>query len=88
MVKLVDENEIGSAYGLMYSIQNLGLWGVPILAGYILDATNPGNPETLDYTTTMIMFIGLSLLGLVFALMLKRQDKKGNYGIDLPLNKK
>jgi len=88
MVKLVDENEIGSAYGLMYSIQNLGLWGIPILAGYILDATNPGNPETLDYTTTMIMFIGLSLLGLVFALMLKRQDKKGNYGIDLPLNKK
>jgi len=88
MVKLVDENEIGSAYGLMYSIQNLGLWGFPILAGYTLDATNPGNPETLDYTATMIMFIGLSLLGLVFALMLKRQDKKGNYGIDLPLNKK
>lgn len=88
MVRLVDEREIGTAYGLMYSIQNLGLWGFPILAGIILDKTNPGNPETLDYTATMIMFIGLSLLGVLFAFLLKRQDKKGGYGIDLPLNKK
>ena len=87
LVKLVPEKEIGTAYGLMYSIQNLGLWGIPILAGYILDASNPGNPETLDYTNTMLMFIGLSLLGFVFALMLKYQDKKRGYGIDLPMNK-
>ncbi len=88
MVKLVKEKEIGTAYGLMYSIQNLGLWGVPILAGIILDKTNPGNPETLNYTPTMIMFTVLGLLGLVFALLLKREDKKGGYGIELPLNKK
>jgi predicted MFS family arabinose efflux permease len=87
MVRLVDDKEIGTAYGLMYSIQNLGLWGFPILAGYILDKSNPGNPETLDYTSTMIMFIALSLLGVFFAFMLKRQDKKGSYGIDLPLNR-
>jgi MFS family permease len=87
MVKLVDEREIGTAYGLMYSIQNLGLWGFPILAGYILDRSNPGNPETLDYTATMLMFVGLSFLGVVFALMLRRQDRKGGYGIDLPLNR-
>ena len=88
MVKLVKEKEIGTAYGLMYSIQNLGLWGVPILAGIILDKTNLGNPETLNYTPTMIMFTVLGLLGLVFALLLKREDKKGGYGIELPLNKK
>ncbi len=88
MVKLVDEKEIGTAYGLMYSIQNLGLWGFPILAGYILDASNPGNPETLDYTPTMLMFIGLSLLAVFFAFILKRTDKKGGYGIELPFNKK
>jgi MFS family permease len=87
MVKLVDEREIGTAYGLMYSIQNLGLWGFPILAGYILDKSNPGNPETLDYTATMLMFIGLSFLGVVFAFMLRRRDKKGGYGIDLPMNR-
>ena len=31
MVKLVDESQIGTAYGLMYSIQNLGLWASPLL---------------------------------------------------------
>jgi predicted MFS family arabinose efflux permease len=88
MVKLVKEKEIGTAYGLMYSVQNLGLWGVPILAGLVLDRTNPGSPEVLDYTPTMLMFAGLSLLGLLFALVLKREDAKKDFGVELPLNKK
>ncbi|MCF6341872.1 MAG: MFS transporter [Bacteroidales bacterium] len=88
MVRLVDDQQIGTAYGLMYSIQNLGLWGVPLLAGIILDKTNPGNPETLNYTPTILMFVGLSFLGLLFALLLKREDKKGGFGVDLPMNKK
>ncbi|MCK5765359.1 MAG: MFS transporter [Bacteroidales bacterium] len=88
MVKLVDERQIGTAYGLMYSIQNLGLWGVPLLAGIILDKTNPANAETLNYTPTMLLFILLSFLGLIFALLLKYQDKRKGYGVDLPLNKK
>lgn len=88
MVKLVKEKEIGTAYGLMYSVQNLGLWGVPILAGVILDRANPGSPEVLNYTPTMLMFAGLSLLGLLFALILKWEDKRRKFGIELPLNKK
>jgi len=88
MVKLVDYKRMGTAYGLMYSIQNLGLFAVPILAGLILDKTNPGNPEILDYTPTMIMFIALGALGLIFAFMLKREDSKHGFGIDLPMNRK
>jgi MFS family permease len=88
MVKLVREKEIGTAYGLMYSVQNLGLWGVPILAGMVLDSTNPGNPEVLNYTPTLLLFAGLSLLGLIFALMLKWEDRRKNFGVELPLNKK
>lgn len=88
MVKLVDDSQIGTAYGLMYSIQNLGLWGFPIIAGSILDATNPGNPEISDYTATILMFAAVSLLGLVFALLLKYEDKKKSFGVELPLNKK
>ncbi len=87
MVKLVKEKEIGTAYGLMYSVQNLGLWGVPILAGMVLDRTNPGTPDVLNYTPTMLMFAGLSLLGLLFALILKRENSKRNFGVELPLNK-
>lgn len=88
MVKLVEEKQIGTAYGLMYSIQNLGLWGFPIIAGFILDKTNPGNPETLDYTYTILMFAALGFLGLFFGYMLKHNDKKYGMGVDQPLNKK
>ena len=87
MVRLVDDKQIGTAYGLMYSIQNLGLWGVPLLAGKILDRTNPVGTGTLNYTPTMLLFILLSFIGLIFALLLKYQDKKRGYGVDLPLNK-
>jgi len=88
VVKMVDESKIGTAYGLMYSIQNLGLWGFPILAGIILDKTNPGNPEIKNYFGAIIMFAILGFIGLVFAYLLKREDKKNNIGIELPLNKK
>ncbi len=88
VVKLVKESRIGTAYGLMYSIQNLGLWGFPILAGAVLDATNPKGTETLDYTYTMVMFAGLGILGLLFAYLLKKADKKEGYGLELPSNKK
>lgn len=95
VVKLVPESKIGTAYGLMYSIQNLGLWIFPILAGKILDATNPGIAEAAesgqivayDYKWTILMFAGLGLVGVLFALLLKREDKRSNLGIELPLNK-
>ena len=87
-VKLVDEKQIGTAYGLMYSIQNLGLWGVPLLAGIILDKTNPGNPELLNYTPVILMFAGLGVLGFIFAVLLKTVDKSGNYGVEKAMNKK
>ena len=87
-VKLVDDEQIGTAYGLMYSIQNIGLWGFPLIAGIVLDKTNPGNPETLNYNAVMLIFVLLGLAGLIFAFSLKMVDKKGKYGIDIPLNKK
>ena len=86
MVRLVDDNKIGTAYGMMYSIQNLGLWGFPLIAGWLLDYTNPGNPSVLNYTPTMLMFATLGLLGLFFAFMLKYTDKKRGFGVELPLN--
>ncbi|PKQ65202.1 hypothetical protein BZG02_04350 [Labilibaculum filiforme] len=88
VAKMVDEKRIGSAYGLMFSVQNLGLWAFPILAGVVLDSTNPTAAETLDYTYTMIMFAGLGIIGLVFALLLKREDKVSGYGLELPSNSK
>jgi hypothetical protein len=41
VTKIVGENKIGTAYGFMFSVQNLGLWGLPILIGVVLDSSNP-----------------------------------------------
>lgn len=88
VAKMVDEKRIGTAYGLMFSIQNIGLWIFPILAGVLLDRTNPPGTANLDYTATIIMFALLGLVGLVFAILLKREDKISGYGLELPSNKK
>lgn len=88
MVNMVKEKQIGTAYGLMYSIQNLGLFVFPLLAGIILDATNKGNSGALDYTYTILMFAGLGLVGLLFAFLLLGYDKKSGKGINMPLNRK
>jgi MFS family permease len=88
VAKMVDEKRIGSAYGFMFSVQNLGLWAFPILAGMVLDGTNPEGAEQLDYTFTMLMFACLGIVGLVFALLLKREDKVSGYGLELPSNSK
>jgi MFS family permease len=87
LVRLVKEKQIGTAYGLMYSIQNLGLMAFPLISGWILDYANPGTPEVLNYTPTMLMFAGLGLLGLTFAVMLKVEDKRKGFGVDLAMNK-
>lgn len=92
VAKIVDKNRLGTAYGLMFSIQNLGLWAFPILIGYVLDASNPGvTPElvasgaaSFDYTNPVLMLAGLGLAGLVFAVLLKREDKVSGFGLELP----
>ena len=88
VAKMVDETRIGTAYGFMFSVQNIGLWAFPILAGMILDGTNIEGAASLDYTYAMIMFACLGLVGLVFALLLKREDKVSGYGLELPSNSK
>ncbi len=88
VAKMVDEKRIGTAYGFMFSVQNLGLWAFPILAGMILDGTNIEGAKSIDYTYTMIMFSCLGIIGFIFALLLKREDKVSGYGLNLPSNSK
>ena len=71
----------------MYSIQNLGLFAFPIIAGNILDLTNSADAVQLNYTPTIMMFAGLGLLGLLFSFLLKSYDKRKKLGMDLPMNK-
>ncbi len=84
VAKIVPEKGIGSAYGLMFSVQNFGLFLFPILAGKLLDSSSTDGTQTLDYTSTILMFATLGVVGFVFALLLKREDKVSGIGLDLP----
>ena len=66
---VVEEKRVGTAFGLMTAIQNLGLGLFPLLNGKLRDATG-------TYTATQVMFAGLGVAGLVFAVLLLKSDKR------------
>ena len=84
--KLVDSKIIGSAYALIFWIQNIGLWLFPMLIGMVLDNSNPGvtDPTKYDYTWPMVIFASLGILALLFGLYLKVVDKKKHLGLEEP----
>ena len=84
--KLVDAKVIGSAYALIFWIQNIGLWLFPLLIGKVLDATNPGvtDPTKFDYTWPLVMLASLGIAALVLGLALKVVDKKKGIGLEEP----
>ena len=84
--KLVDAKVIGSAYALIFWVQNIGLWLFPTLYGKMLDATNPiGTAATeLDHTVPLVMFAGLGVAALILGLVLKVVDRKRGLGLEEP----
>ncbi|MBO7418718.1 MAG: MFS transporter [Bacteroidaceae bacterium] len=88
--KLVDAKIIGSAYALIFWIQNIGLWLFPLLIGKVLDNTNPGvtDPTQFDYTWPLVMLACLGVAALVLGLVLKAVDKKKGLGLEEPNIKK
>jgi hypothetical protein len=84
--KLVDEKIIGSAYALIFWIQNIGLWLFPILIGNVLTSTNaPGTPpDQLNYTWALVMLACLGVAAMLIGLYLKVVDKKKHLGLEEP----
>ena len=84
--KLVDAKVIGSAYALIFWIQNIGLWLFPLLIGKVLDKTNPGvtDPTQFDYTAPLVMLACLGVAALILGFVLKAVDKKKGIGLELP----
>ncbi len=84
--KLVDQKIIGSAYALIFWIQNIGLWLFPLLIGKVLDKTNPDvdDPTQFDYTAPLVMLACLGVAALILGFILKRVDRKKGYGLELP----
>ena len=84
--KLVDEKIIGSAYALIFWIQNIGLWLFPILIGNVLTSTNEAGtpPDQLNYTWALVMLACLGVAALIIGIILKRVDAKKHLGLEEP----
>jgi Major Facilitator Superfamily. len=96
--KLVDEKIIGSAYALIFWIQNIGLWLFPLLIGKVLDKTNADviadmNAGIIDaetaavsynYTWPLVMLACLGVAALILGIILKAVDKKQHLGLEEP----
>ena len=96
--KLVDSKIIGSAYALIFWIQNIGLWLFPLLIGKVLDNTNPQIVEGLangtmtaeeaavsyNYTMPLVMLASLGVAALLIGLLLKVIDRKKGLGLEEP----
>lgn len=94
--KIIPEKQLGTAYGMIFLIQNIGLSLVPLLIGWVLNKYCISGTRLLDgvpvsnynYTLPMVIFTCFGVLALVFALLLKAEDKKKGYGLELPNIKK
>ncbi len=96
--KLVDSKIIGSAYALIFWIQNIGLWLFPMLIGIVLDNTNPDITAQLQagtmteeqasvaykYTWPLVMLACLGIAALLLSFVLKVIDRKKHYGLEEP----
>ncbi len=84
--KLVENRYLGSAYSVIFWIQNIGLWLFPNIIGFVLKWTNPDEALTghYDYTWAMIIFASLGIIAFFLGLWLKVEDKKHNYGLEAP----
>jgi MFS family permease len=98
--KIIPERQLGTAYSLIFFIQNFGLAGVPYVIGKILKtycitgtstSINADGATTIittyNYTIPMIVFAGLASLSVLVALALRAENRKKGYGLELPNRK-
>lgn len=102
--KVIDGKILGSAYSLIFWVQNVGLCFVPKIIGNVLNATNPGVAEArsaamaegltgidlppYDYTVPMVIFASFGVASFLLGIWLKHEDKVKGYGLELPNVKK
>lgn len=90
VAKIFPVKQLGTAYALIFFIQNIGLWGIPALIGSVLEnhciigqeMVNGVTTNLYDYTLPMCIFTGIAVLSLFVAFMLKVADKKYGYNLE------
>lgn len=96
VAKIVPEKQLGTAYSVTFWVQNWGLWGVPLLIGWVLEKycvigkiNKLIDGKELDitqynYTIPMLIFACFGVLAIIFAFLLKAEDHKKGYGLEKP----
>jgi len=86
--KIIPEKQLGSAYAMIFYIQNIGLMGVPFLIGKVLEnyckVSEQGAEVLYNYTLPEVIFTGFAILAVCVAFILKVVDKKAGYGLETP----
>jgi len=95
--KIVEDRYLGTAYGSIFWVQNIGLMIVPGIIGLALSKSNPGVAEQIaanvpgvayNYTVPELIFAGFGVAAIFLAIYLRRVDAKHGYGLELPNKKK
>ncbi len=96
IAKIIPENKLGTAYAMTFWVQNWGLMLVPLLIGSVLDKycvigsitkIVDGKEQHLtqyNYTIPMLIFACFGVVAILFAFLLKAEDKKKGYGLEKP----
>lgn len=78
---------LGSAYALIFYIQNIGLALVPVWIGKVNQANTAAN-GVIDYTETMTIFACFGVVAILISILLMMEDKRKGYGLQKPNIKK
>jgi MFS family permease len=85
---IVDSAKLGTAYGLMTMIQNIGLFGFNLLIGFANDVSGASAANPAGYDLGMWIFSILGFLGLIFAFLLRKSETgAGGHGLELGMKK-
>jgi nitrate/nitrite transporter NarK len=86
--KLIPEKQLGTAYSMIFFTQNIGLMGVPYLIGWVLDRfcrlPSVDGKVAYNYTLPMLIFLGFGIIAVFVAFLLKADDRKKGYGLEMP----
>ena len=85
--KIIPMKLLGTAYALIFYIQNIGLALVPVWIGKVNQA-NTGANGVIDYTETMTIFALFGVVAIIISLLLLWEDKRKGYGLQQPNIKK
>lgn len=86
VTKIIPEKQLGTAYALIFWVQNIGLMLIPLLIGVVLDKWGktelPDGTVGYDYTIPMLIFTGIAILSVFVAVLLKRENARKGYGLE------